>query len=130
MDFTVAIDFPEFDSSTSSANVALRLTQKRQRSDLSTVIAQLQVSGHSEPGKVAGAIAGTAREATGNLKRLCVSCAGPAAMLNALKAVFLARRYLADEQLDLSVVPEFENVQNGPTLVHLFTLIHKPNAQL
>lgn len=102
---------------------------ERQRSDLSKVLAQLQVSGSSEPGKVAGAIAATARDA-GSLKRLCVSCAGPAAMLNALKAVFLARRYLAEEQIDLSIVPEFENVNNGPTLVHLFTLIHKPGAAL
>ena len=87
------------------------------------------MGGSSEPGKVAGAIAATAREA-GSLKRFCVSCAGPTAMLVALKAIFLGRRFLEEDGLDLSIIPEFENVQDGPTLVHLFTVAHKPGARL
>ena len=46
------------------------------------------------------------------------------------QANFLARRFLSDDGLDLAVVPEFENVENGPTLVHLFTLVHKPGSAL
>jgi len=130
LELYVAVDFPEFSDSAATANVNLHVFQKRQRSDLSRVVAQLQVSGSSEPSKVAGAIANTAREATTDPRRLCVSCCGPAAMLNALKAIFLARHYLADDGLDLSIIPEFENILNGPSLVHLFTLVHKPNAQL
>lgn len=129
LEIYVAVDFPEYDEHSGTANVNLHVFQKQQRSDLSRVLAQMSVSGTSEPGKVAGAIAATAREAV-NPKRLCVSCAGPAAMLNALKAIFLARRYLVDDGIDLSVIPEFENVNNGPTLVHLFTLVHAPNATL
>jgi len=123
------VEFPELDDSFNSANVALQLVQKAQRSDLSRVVAQLHVSASSDPGKVAGAIASTARE-VGKVPRICVSCAGPAAMLIALKANFLARRFLSDDGLDLAVVPEFENVENGPTLVHLFTLVHKPGSAL
>lgn len=127
-----AVDFPEYDDSSGTANVNLHVMQKAKRTDLAKVVAQLQVSGSSEPGKVAGAIAATAREVVekNTLKRMCVSCAGPAAMLNALKAVFLARRYLADDGVDLSVIPEFENVNNGPTLVHLFTIVHAPGEAL
>jgi len=51
-------------------------------------------------------------------------------MLVSLQAVYLARRYLEEDGLDLSVVPEFENVERGPSIVHLFTLVHKPNAAL
>jgi hypothetical protein len=35
---------------------------------------------------------------------------------------------LVDDGIDLSVIPEFENVNNGPTLVHLFTLVHAVRA--
>eukprot|EP00310_Coccolithus_braarudii_P014253 CAMPEP_0183357786 /NCGR_PEP_ID=MMETSP0164_2-20130417/47357_1 /TAXON_ID=221442 /ORGANISM="Coccolithus pelagicus ssp braarudi, Strain PLY182g" /LENGTH=271 /DNA_ID=CAMNT_0025531505 /DNA_START=23 /DNA_END=838 /DNA_ORIENTATION=+ len=129
LDLYAAVDFPEYHSSSSTANVNLHIAQKRERTDLSRVLAQLTVSGSSDPGKVAGAIAKTAREAT-SLRRLCVSCAGPAAMLNALKAVFLARHYLKDDEVDLSIVPEFENVVNGPSLVHLFTIVHQPDEVL
>ena len=118
-------------SSPLQANVALHLSQKRKRTDLSTVAARLQVSSSAEPSKVAGAVAGTAREGADQpVKRLCVSCAGPAALLVSLQAVYLARRYLEEDGLDLSVVPEFENVERGPSIVHLFTLVHKPNAAL
>jgi len=131
LELMATVDFPEFDESANSANVALHLSQKRKRTDLSTVAAQLQVSSSSEPSKVAGAVAGTARECADQpVKRLCVSCAGPAAMLVSLQAVYLARRYLEEDGLDLSVVPEFENVERGPSIVHLFTLVHKPNAAL
>ena len=91
------------------------------------------MSSRSKPGVVAGPIANNAREAVENggpIRRVIISCAGKEAMLVALKAVFLACRFLGKEGLALSIVPEFENVQNGPSLVHLFTLIHAPGEKL
>jgi hypothetical protein len=74
-DHRAAAHVPADDEHSGTANVNLHVFQKQQRSDLSRVLAQMSVSGTSEPGKVAGAIAATAREAV-NPKRLCVSCAG------------------------------------------------------
>ena len=39
------IDFPEYDDSSGTANVNMHVFQKAQRTDLSKVLAQLQVSG-------------------------------------------------------------------------------------
>lgn len=45
-----------------------------------------------------------------------------------VKAVFLARRYLQDDELDLSFVPEFSDSDNGLTVMNFLVLAHRPTG--
>jgi stage V sporulation protein S len=64
---------------------------------------QLRVSGQSRPNAVAGAIAALLRS-QGQVE---VQAIGPAAVNQAVKAIAIARGYLAGNHLDLTVQPAF-----------------------
>ena len=64
----------------------------------------LKVSSKSAPNSVAGAIAGVIREFG------CVQAVGAGAANQAIKAVAVARGYLAPSGVDLVCIPAFANV--------------------
>ena len=66
----------------------------------------LKVSSHSAPNSVAGAIAGVIRE-----QRIVeVQAVGAGAANQAIKAVAIARGYLAHVGIDLICIPAFANI--------------------
>lgn len=69
----------------------------------------LKVSARSSPNAVAGAIAGVIRE-KGKVE---VQAVGAGAANQAIKAVAIARGYLAPAGIDLVCAPSFANVQIG-----------------
>ncbi len=70
----------------------------------------LKVSSHSVPNSVAGAIAGVIREQ----KSVELQAVGAGATNQAMKAIAVARGYLAPVGIDLICIPAFANVQiNG-----------------
>ena len=66
----------------------------------------LKVSSHSIPNSVAGAIAGVIREQ----KSVEVQAVGAGAANQAIKAVAIARGYLAPVGIDLICIPAFANI--------------------
>lgn len=66
----------------------------------------LKVSAKSRPSAVAGAIAGVVREA----HRAEVQAIGAGATNQAIKAIAIARDYLAEDGIDMVCVPEFIDV--------------------
>lgn len=67
----------------------------------------IKVSGTSRTSAVAGAIAGVVREH----KRAEVQAIGASAINQAVKALALAKGYLANDGYDIVFVPEFVDVQ-------------------
>ena len=67
----------------------------------------LKVSSHSSPNSVAGAIAGVIREK----KMVEVQAVGAGAANQAVKAIAIARGYLAPIGVDLICIPAFANIQ-------------------
>jgi len=67
----------------------------------------IKVSGTSRTSAVAGAIAGVFREN----KRVEVQAIGASAINQAVKAMALARGYLANDGYDIIFMPEFVDVQ-------------------
>lgn len=67
----------------------------------------LKVSSHSTPSSVAGAIAGVIRENNA----VEVQAVGAGAANQAIKAIAIARGYLAPIGIDLVCIPAFANVQ-------------------
>ena len=67
----------------------------------------IKVSGTSRTSAVAGAIAGVVREN----KRAEVQAIGASAINQAVKAMALARGYLANDGFDIIIIPEFVDVQ-------------------
>jgi stage V sporulation protein S len=67
----------------------------------------IKVSGTSRTSAVAGAIAGVVREH----KRAEVQAIGASAINQAVKALALARGYLANDGIDIVCIPEFVDVQ-------------------
>lgn len=67
----------------------------------------LKVSRDSVPGTVAGAIAKKIREN----QRVCVLAIGAECVTNAVRAVFLGRKYLTEDGMDISFRPEFTKVK-------------------
>lgn len=67
----------------------------------------IKVSGTSRTSAVAGAIAGVVREN----KRAEVQAIGASAINQAVKAMALARGYLANDGFDIIFFPEFVDVQ-------------------
>lgn len=63
----------------------------------------LRVSGNSRPNAVAGAIAALLRS-NGQVEMQAI---GPAAVNQAIKAVAIARGYLAENRIDLTLQPSF-----------------------
>ena len=66
----------------------------------------LKVAGRSDPGKVAGAIAGIIREG----KQVEARAIGAAAVHQAIKGVIIARVYLAKDGIDVICVPGLTEV--------------------
>ena len=66
----------------------------------------LKVSSHSTPNSVAGAIAGVIREQ----KAVEVQAVGAGASNQAIKAIAIARGYLAPIGIDLTCIPPFANI--------------------
>lgn len=46
-----------------------------------------------------------------------------------VKSIFLARRYLEANRLDLSFVPEFSDSDQGLTVMNFYVLAHAPRAE-
>jgi stage V sporulation protein S len=67
----------------------------------------IKVSGTSRTSAVAGAIAGVVREH----KRAEVQAIGASAINQAVKALALARGYLANDGINIICIPEFVDVQ-------------------
>ena len=67
----------------------------------------LKVSSHSSPNSVAGAVAGVIREQ----KAVEVQAVGAGASNQAIKAIAIARGYLAPIGIDLICIPAFANIQ-------------------
>jgi len=66
----------------------------------------IKVASHSRTAAVAGAIAGVIRES----KRAEVQAIGAAAVNQAIKAMVMARSYLAEEEVEIIFVPSFVDV--------------------
>jgi stage V sporulation protein S len=66
----------------------------------------IRVAADSQPSAVAGAIANTIREH----RRAEVQAIGVNAVNQMMKATIIARRYLVENNLDLSIVPDFADV--------------------
>lgn len=67
----------------------------------------LRVSGTSRPNAVAGAVAALLRSEGG----VEVQAIGPNAVNQAAKALAIARNYVAENDLDLTVVPSFVTLE-------------------
>ena len=80
----------------------------------------LRVASHSDPSATAGAIANAVRE-TGEAE---IQVIGPRAVNQAVKAIAIARGYVAASGVDLYCVPSFTNIQvmeseHEKTAIHL-----------
>ena len=85
-----------------------------------TKLNTLRVASHSDPSATAGAIANAVRE-TGEAE---IQVIGPRAVNQAVKAIAIARGYVAASGVDLYCVPSFTNIQvmeseHGKTAIHL-----------
>jgi stage V sporulation protein S len=67
----------------------------------------LKVGSHSDPNKVAGALAGTIRES----KRAEIQTIGAGALNQAIKAIAIARGYLAPAGVDIWCYPAFVDIE-------------------
>lgn len=72
----------------------------------------LKVSATSKPSSVAGALAATLREAvvSNGIKGVEIQAVGAAAVNQAIKAIAIARGYVAPNGIDLVVIPAFSEV--------------------
>ena len=71
----------------------------------------LKVSSHSSPNSVAGAIAGVIRATNHELYYGNIGMHGNYAANQAVKAIAIARGYLAPIGVDLICIPAFANIQ-------------------
>ena len=69
----------------------------------------LKVSARSSPNSVAGAIAGILRERG----RVDVQVIGAGALNQAVKAIAIARSFVADDQIDPVCIPAFRDIEIG-----------------
>jgi len=122
------VDFPEFSSAPNTGAASIHVFQKAKRTNLAKVNAQISVSATSLPPKVAGFLSNSMREAS--LGRVCMTAAGPQAVLKALKAIFLSRHHLRDEGIDVSIVPEFGKSEEGLSLINIFCLSHQVDGAI
>ncbi len=82
----------------------------------------LKVSAKSSPKAVAGALAAAIKEH----KKAEILAVGAAAVNQAIKAVAIARGFLAPSGIDLAVIPAFSNVEingNLRTSINLHVII-------
>jgi len=88
----------------------------------------LKVGSSSDPNKVAGALAGTIRES----RRAEIQTIGAGALNQAIKAIAIARGYLAPAGLDVWCYPAFVDVIiDGAerTAIKLFVEPREPSAR-
>jgi len=84
-----------------------------------TVMSVLRIGARSDPNKVAGALAGTVREHG----RAEMQTIGAGALNQAIKAIAIARGFLAPSGIDLLCFPAFVDVEvdgNERTAIRLF----------
>lgn len=123
LDIVVQPFFPDFseDSSSCVMRLLVSVSDNSVREQLDSKQAmQLYVSSESDPGKVAGAIARSARSGG----QICCTAMGPQAVLRAAKSVFLARRYLEADVIYPYIVPEFGKSSDGASVIHIHVLVH------
>jgi stage V sporulation protein S len=72
-----------------------------------TPLSVLKVGSHSDPNKVAGALAGTIRES----RRAEIQTIGAGALNQAIKAIAIARGYLAPAGVDIWCYPAFVDIE-------------------
>lgn len=85
-----------------TANVSIMLNYRRV-----ITMEVLKVKSNSSPNKVAGAVAGVIRER----RAVEVQAVGAGAANQAIKAIAIARGYLAPIGIDLICIPAFANIQ-------------------
>jgi stage V sporulation protein S len=84
-----------------------------------TVVNVLRIGAHSDPNKVAGALAGTIREQG----RAEMQTIGAGALNQAIKSIAIARGFLAPSGVDLVCYPAFVDVEvegNERTAIRLY----------
>lgn len=82
----------------------------------------LLVKPNSEPGKVAGAIAGRLREE----KPVALQAVGPEPVFNTVRSISLARRYLSDEGIDIVFSPAWSEIESeGGNTTGLHFVVNK-----
>ncbi len=90
-----------------------------ERSKGGRVVNVLRIGAHSDPNKVAGALAGTIREQG----RAEMQTIGAGALNQAIKSIAIARGFLAPSGVDLVCYPAFVDVEvdgNERTAIRLF----------
>jgi stage V sporulation protein S len=90
-----------------------------ERSKGGKVVNVLRIGAHSDPNKVAGALAGTIREQG----RAEMQTIGAGALNQAIKSIAIARGFLAPSGVDLVCYPAFVDVEvdgNERTAIRLF----------
>jgi stage V sporulation protein S len=90
-----------------------------ERSTGGKVVNVLRIGAHSDPNKVAGALAGTIREQG----RAEMQTIGAGALNQAIKSIAIARGFLAPSGVDLVCYPAFVDVEvegNERTAIRLF----------
>ncbi|MEW5766464.1 MAG: stage V sporulation protein S [bacterium] len=85
----------------------------------------LKVSSHSKPNSVAGALAGIVRE-RGSVE---VQVIGAGALNQAIKAIAIARGFVAPGGIDLICIPAFQDVTIGDQERTAIRLIVQPRFQ-
>jgi stage V sporulation protein S len=95
-----------------AVSLILRKSAAAPKNQQNTAVAdatELRVSANSEAGPVAGAIANTVREG----QRVVLLGIGPESVSICVLALSTARKYLADDGIDISFRPEFIHVEMG-----------------
>lgn len=94
---------PQFDGPSNRLTLHLRAVAPTPPNEAAEV---LTVKRDSDPYKVAGAIAGRLREN----KVVALISVGPDAVFHAVEAVAVARRYMAEDQMDIKFSPFFQQM--------------------
>eukprot|EP00808_Paulinella_micropora_P028874 g1523.t1 len=100
--------YPEFRSEEDEAiSVVLTKTALRKSGPADEGAgAELRVAAGSQPTEVAGSIAGKIRHGD----RVAISCLGAASVNQTIKSIIFARRYLANEAIDICFRPEWVHI--------------------
>lgn len=94
---------PQFDGPSNRLTLHLRAVAPTVPNETAEV---LTVKRESDPYKVAGAIAGRLRDN----KVVALISVGPEAVFHAVEAVAIARRYMAEDQMDIKFSPFFQQM--------------------
>jgi stage V sporulation protein S len=94
---------PQFDGDSDKCVLRLRMSRPI---NMDMDYEELRTSPNSEPHIVAGAIAGKIRDD----ERVGIVSVGSGAVLNAVKSIFISRRYLKEDRIDVKFTPSFTKV--------------------